>query len=114
MQSKRKSDHDDEASFLETGQGNGGCPREPDHLRGGHGAGVPASTGVNALWSVDDVARWTKRSRRWIYGQISNPRPGSLPFFRLPGRAGLRFDPAEVREWLEQRCRPRRRLRELP
>jgi hypothetical protein len=60
---------------------------------------------TGTLWDVDEVAEFLHRSRRWVYGAIASPRMG-LPFFRLPGRGGPRFDPAAVRKWLETRCTP--------
>jgi hypothetical protein len=65
---------------------------------------VESSPG-NYLWGVEEVARFLHRSPRWVYGAIASPRMG-LPFFRLPGRGGPRFDPAAVRKWLETQCNP--------
>ncbi len=68
---------------------------------------VPIHQGDDSsLWDVDGVAKFLHRSPRWVYGAIASPRMG-LPFFRLPGRGGPRFDPAAVRKWLETQCNPR-------
>ena len=45
-----------------------------------------------------EVANWLKMSRVWVYKQTEN---GLLPFHRV-GDA-IRFDPAEIRAYLEQR-----------
>jgi excisionase family DNA binding protein len=44
------------------------------------------------LWNVDDVARYFKASRSWVYQQAEG---GMLPCLRIGGL--LRFEPAAVK-----------------
>lgn len=64
------------------------------------------------LWTVKDVSRFLKRSPRWIsyYLARTETTPGSIPHFRLPGRA-VRFDPAEIMDWVREGCPPAGTLR---
>lgn len=79
-------------------------PRAPLELPGG----------VAPLWRVPDVARYLARSERWVWGALSaDPaKPGSLPYFRLPGGRGSRgegsprFLPADIVEWVASGCPP--------
>jgi hypothetical protein len=59
------------------------------------------------LWTVDDLAEYMKRSRRWVYGALSRDpaSPGSLPHVRIPGGAA-RFVPDVIRRWIELGCPP--------
>ena len=52
------------------------------------------------LWTVRDMARYTKMSRKYIYRLIET---GSLPHFKL-GRS-VRLDPDHVESYLSQRQR---------
>ena len=67
---------------------------------------------VQPLWTVADCAAYLQRSRRWIGSAMTiDPRkPGSIPFFRLPGRNGSdghpRFVPALVQAWAAAGCPP--------
>ena len=46
----------------------------------------------DALWTSNDVARYLKASRSWVYQQAA---AGTLPSLRIGGL--LRFDPATIR-----------------
>jgi hypothetical protein len=48
------------------------------------------TTDVEPLWTVKDVMRFLRRSRRWVYGHADEL--GALREF-----GGLRFDPAALR-----------------
>lgn len=50
------------------------------------------------LLSVGEVASWLGMSTPWIYKECGK---GTLPFLRI-GQA-LRFDPGEIRAYLESR-----------
>jgi excisionase family DNA binding protein len=47
-----------------------------------------------SLWDVNDVARYLKASRSWVYHRVE---AGLLPCLRVGGL--LRFDPEHVRAW---------------
>jgi excisionase family DNA binding protein len=47
------------------------------------------------LWDAQDVARYLKASRSWVYQKAE---AGLLPSLRIGGL--LRFDPATVRAWV--------------
>lgn len=51
------------------------------------------------LWDVKDVAKFLKRSERWVFGRLSE---GSIPHVRL-GTAP-RFIPSKIRSWVEDGC----------
>ena len=51
-------------------------------------AGAAAS--VEPLWTVEDVMRFLRRSRRWVYGHADEL--GAIREF-----GGLRFDPVSLR-----------------
>jgi excisionase family DNA binding protein len=46
------------------------------------------------LWTADDVGRYLKASRSWVYQKAE---AGLLPCLRIGGL--LRFDPAVVQAW---------------
>lgn len=50
------------------------------------------------LWTAADVAEFLSMSAQWVY---KHAELGSLPCVRLG--AALRFQPAEIRRYLEQR-----------
>ena len=56
-----------------------------------------APVALEPLWTVSDVARFLSMSPQWVYKQAEL---GGLPCIRLG--AALRFDPAEVRRYLER------------
>jgi predicted DNA-binding transcriptional regulator AlpA len=58
----------------------------------------------NELWDVHAAAKFLKRSVSWVYHRAED---GTLPVRRLGGW-GLRFIPAEVRDWVAAGA-PRRR-----
>lgn len=49
---------------------------------------------TEALWDANDVARYLKTSRSWVYARVAS---GELPHRRLGGL--LRFDPDAVRAY---------------
>ena len=49
------------------------------------------------LWTVDDVSRYLKASRSWVYQKAE---AGLLPCLRIGGF--LRFDPAVVQAWARE------------
>jgi len=51
------------------------------------GAPIPE---VEPLWTAEDVARYLRRSRRWVYGHTE--QLGAIREF-----GGLRFDPTAIR-----------------
>ena len=57
-----------------------------------------------SLWTAVDVARFLRASRSWVYGAAQS---GMLPCMKLRGL--LRFEPAEIRAWMDgRRSGPRR------
>lgn len=52
------------------------------------------------LWKVAEVARFLSMSPQWVYKQAEL---GTLPCVRFG--ASLRFDPAEIRRYLERQKR---------
>ncbi len=48
------------------------------------------ATAVEPLWTVEDVTRFLRRSRRWVYGHADEL--GAIREF-----GGLRFNPAALR-----------------
>jgi excisionase family DNA binding protein len=61
-------------------------PRAPPIAR------APVTTNLDGLWDANDVARYLKVSRSWVYHRAE---PGQLPCVRVGGL--LRFDPATIR-----------------
>ena len=51
------------------------------------------------LWDVKDVAKFLKRSERWVYGQLSD---NAIPHVRLG--VAPRFLPDKIRAWVEAGC----------
>jgi excisionase family DNA binding protein len=49
---------------------------------------------AEGLWDANDVAKFVKASRSWVYMKAE---AGLLPCLRLGGL--LRFEPAQVRAW---------------
>jgi excisionase family DNA binding protein len=62
-----------------------------------------------SLLTPQEVATWLKMSRVWVYKQAEK---GLLPFHRV-GDA-VRFDPGEIRAYLESRKGLKREDRLLP
>jgi excisionase family DNA binding protein len=62
-----------------------------------------------SLWNADDVARFLKASRSWVYQKAE---AGELPCVRLGGL--LRFDPETVRAWALGKHLPAARIVPLP
>jgi excisionase family DNA binding protein len=60
-------------------------------------AGVrsPAPMPMEALWDANDVARYLKVSRSWVYQRAE---AGRLPYVRVGGL--LRFDPESIRAFV--------------
>jgi excisionase family DNA binding protein len=57
---------------------------------------IPASAdAAEALWDANDVARYLKVSRSWVYQRAE---AGLLPYLRVGGL--LRFDPESVRSFV--------------
>ncbi|WP_426754767.1 helix-turn-helix domain-containing protein [Myxococcus sp. Y35] len=48
-----------------------------------------------ALWDANDVARFVKASRSWVYQRA---QAGQLPCVKLGGL--LRFEPAAIRDFI--------------
>ncbi len=61
---------------------------------------------VQSLWSVPEVARYLKRSQRWVWSQLGRQasEAGSIPHRRI-GKAP-RFFPEEIRRWVDAGCPP--------
>jgi predicted DNA-binding transcriptional regulator AlpA len=53
------------------------------------------------LWTIDTVVEKLGVSRMWVYHQS---RKAGFPRFKVGGK--LKFDPAEIDEWLEGRRLP--------
>lgn len=49
---------------------------------------------TDALWLVDDVARYLKVSRSWVYQRTAS---GQIPTIRLGNQ--VRFDPESIRDY---------------
>lgn len=60
--------------------------------------------GVMPLWAVSDLARYLKRSQRWVWSQLDVPgkRTGRIPHLRI-GKAP-RFIPEEIFRWVRLGC----------
>lgn len=56
----------------------------------GNGTPLPES-----LWDANDVARFLKVSRSWVYQKAES---GELPSLKIGGL--LRFNPAVIRRWV--------------
>ena len=50
--------------------------------------------GADTLWDANDVARYLRASRSWVYQKAE---AGLLPYLRIGGL--LRFDPGAIRAW---------------
>lgn len=62
--------------------------------------GVPDTLLPERLLTVEELSTMLGVSVRWIHERT---RLGQIPCYRLPsGGRMLRFDPKEVRRWLEQ------------
>jgi len=48
-----------------------------------------------ALWDANDVARFLKASRSWVYQRAQS---GQLPYVKIGGL--LRFEPAAIRAFI--------------
>ena len=67
--------------------------------------GAPA---LAELWTADDVAKYLRVSRSWVY---QHAEAGTIPVIRFPGSSLLRFDPDKIRayargEWLPPKVKP--------
>jgi hypothetical protein len=49
------------------------------------------------LWTAQDVARYLRKSIRWVYGEAGASDADRLPCLRIG--ASLRFEPEAVRSW---------------
>lgn len=61
------------------------------------------------LWDADDVARFAKSSRSWVYQKAA---AGELPCLHLGGL--LRFEPEAIRAWARGEHPPAARVVPLP
>lgn len=63
---------------------------------------------IDPLWTVEDLARYLKRSRRWIFTHLgyAPDRRGSIPHVRLAGSRSPRFVPTIISAWVRQGCPP--------
>jgi excisionase family DNA binding protein len=60
---------------------------------------VISGADFESLWTVNDVVKYLKASRSWVYQRAE---AGIIPSIRIGGL--LRFVPEEVRKWaLDQR-----------
>jgi excisionase family DNA binding protein len=62
---------------------------------------------VEGLFTADEVAEYLVVSRKRVYDLVAVQQPGynrPLPAIRF-GIRGLRFDPADVRAWVEEHKR---------
>ena len=59
------------------------------------GVRTPAPVPIEALWDANDVARYLKVSRSWVYQRAE---AGLLPYVRVGGL--LRFDPESIRAFV--------------
>ena len=59
------------------------------------GVRTPAPLPIEALWDANDVARYLKVSRSWVYQRAE---AGLLPYVRVGGL--LRFDPESIRAFV--------------
>ncbi len=57
------------------------------------------------LWTADDVARWAKVSRSWVYGAAS---AGRIPCIKVGGL--LRFDPQAIKTFFLSGTEPGRKV----
>ena len=57
-----------------------------------------AAEHLDPMLTPQDLAKKWKVSKVWIYKLCDQ---GRIPFFRLAGKA-IRFDPGEIKEWMEQ------------
>lgn len=62
-----------------------------------------------SLWDAQDVARFLKVSRSWVYQKAE---AGELPSLRVGGL--VRFEPATVRAWARGERPPATRVLRLP
>ncbi len=65
--------------------------------RWGRGAMTVPHVQAEPLWTVDDVSRYLKASRSWVYQKAE---AGLLPSLRIGGL--LRFDPVVVQAWARE------------
>lgn len=63
----------------------------------GHALAQAPSASVTGLWDANDVARFLKVSRSWVYQRAE---AGLLPYARIGGL--LRFDPQAVRTFARE------------
>jgi hypothetical protein len=57
---------------------------------------------LEPLWTIEDLAKHIKKSPAWIYRELADPAEPekAIPAIKLP-RGGWRFDPAAIRQWLQ-------------
>lgn len=61
----------------------------------------PAPTPTDKeIWTIADVAAELRRSVSWVKQLV---RAGNIPFIRIPGARGVRFESAAVRAWWKTR-----------
>ena len=60
------------------------------------------------LWDVKDVAKFLKRSERWVYTALAldESERGSIPHVRIGLASAPRFAPAAIRAWVDAGCPP--------
>jgi hypothetical protein len=52
---------------------------------------------VEALWTVEDVAKYLQVSTRTVKTYLQDWQPCGVHYLRLP--RGLRFDPEMIKDW---------------
>lgn len=82
------SDDDDTTPFVRTAPG----PQPVARTTTRPPAPVQTGSGADTLWDTNDVARYLKVSRSWVYHRAE---AGLMPHLRVGGL--LRFDPDVVR-----------------
>jgi excisionase family DNA binding protein len=53
---------------------------------------------MDTMWTVSDIAKTMQVSRIWVYKLV---REKKIPFYHI--EKCVRFDPGEIRAWLEER-----------
>jgi excisionase family DNA binding protein len=69
----------------------------PKRARRLYGAFLEYAVMSDQLLKVEQIAAWLSISKASLYRLVSEHR---IPFFKVRG-AGLRFDPNEIRRWIE-------------
>ncbi|HYO70287.1 helix-turn-helix domain-containing protein [Archangium gephyra] len=73
-----------------------------------NGSMVPGLT-EDSLWDANDVARFLKTSRSWVYQRA---QAGQLPCLKIGGL--LRFEPAAIRSFIKGQGANGRRVVPFP